>query len=275
MMLFANNSFAVDIAIIQNQQMSENKARHNSAVVTRALEITEDEYGPYEVQVIDLTMSNGRLHKFIVEGKTFNTVVIIANQLWDDTTIAVKVPVRLGLLSYRLLLVNKVDLFKFEQISTIEQLSHLYAGLAKGWETTKVFKHHGFKVKTTGHFEGIFSMLDKHRFDYLPRGIYEAYDELESREEILDDVVVEPTIALNIPTLTHVYVSPSEPRLAKRINAGLQKMLINGDLKKLLLKYYEKDLKRADLKNRKIIKISNPFYNQTKIDKFEDQLLEL
>lgn len=268
-----NQVHAVDIAILQNQQMSENKAAHNAAVVTRALEITEEEYGPFEVKVADMTMSNARLHKFVVEGEVFNTVVVIANQLWDDTTIGIKVPVRLGLLSYRLLLVNKLQLTKFEKVKTKEGLGKLYAGLAKGWETGKVFNYHGFNVKETGHFEGIFAMLDKQRFDYLPRGVYEVYDELESRSELLKHVVVEPTLALYIPTVSRVYVSPKHPRLAKRIETGLQVMLKNGDLKEILYKYYKKDLERADLKNRRIITVENPLYDINDLS-YKDSLLK-
>lgn len=275
MSLSAVKAFALDIALIQNQQMSENKAAHNAAVVTRALEVTEDEYGPFEVKVVDLTLSNGRLHKFIVEGKTFNTVVIIANKLWDDSTIGINIPVRLGLLSYRMLLINKGDIAKFSKINSAEQLGGLSAGLATSWETTKIFKYHNFNVKTTGHFEGIFSMLDKERFDYLPRGVYEIYDELEARKSLLDDVVVEPSLALYIPTISRVYVSPSEPRLAKRIEKGLNKILMNGDLEKLLYKYYQKDLMRADLKNRKMIKIDNPYYNVSENSNYKHVLFAL
>lgn len=273
--IFSSQLFAVDIAILQNQQMSENKAAHNAAVVRRALEITEDEYGPFEVQVVDLTMSNGRLHKFVVEGEIFNTVVIIANQLWDDTTIGLKIPVRLGLLSYRLLLVHEDNLPAFSKVNTIEELGEFSAGLVNGWETTKVFNHHKLNLKTTGHFQGIFSMVDKRRFDYLPRGVYEVYDELKSREAMLKNVVVEPTIALHIPTLTRVYVSPQKPRLARRISVGLSKMLANGDLKKILYKYYDKDLKRAMLQNRKMITLENPYYNHNESLKYKDYLFDL
>jgi len=95
----------------------------------------------------------------------------------------------------------------------------------------------------------------------LPRSIYEIYAELEERKDTLENVVVEPTIALNIPMLSYVYVSPSEPRIAKRIKSGLQKLLANGELKELLYKHYGDDIIRANLQGRKIFQIENNYYN--------------
>jgi hypothetical protein len=46
--------------------------------------------------------------------------------------------------------------------------------------------------------------------------------------------VVEPTIALYIPTHSYVYVSPNNPRLYKRLEEGLTKLKTNEELEPLL-----------------------------------------
>ncbi len=104
-------------------------------------------------------------------------------------------------------------------------------------------------------------MLNRHRFDYIPRGVYEIYDELNSRQAMLKDIVVEPTIVLHIPTSSYVYVSLTEPLLAKLIESGVHKLLASGELKEILNKYYANDIKRANLSERKIFEIENPYYN--------------
>lgn len=45
--------------------------------------------------------------------------------------------------------------------------------------------------------------------------------------------VVEPTIALYIPTHSYVYVSPNNPCLYKRLEEGLTKLKTNEELEPL------------------------------------------
>lgn len=270
--LIANQSFALDVVKLQNQQQSKNKASHNIAVVKHALEITKPEYGDYELEVVNLTMSNGRLHKSAIQGKIFNAVIVLTNELWNNSTIGIKVPVRLGLLSYRILLVNKENVAEFKDIENLQDLNAFSAGLTRGWETEKIYAYHDLNRVVTGHFAGIFLMLDKQRFDYIPRGVYEVYDELSARATGLNNVVVEPTLLVKIPTTTYLYVSPTEPRIGKRLNDGLQKMLKNGDLERLLLQFYQADIRRAKLKSRKVIHIPNPYYKKEDMSQFQQYL---
>lgn len=259
---FSIKSYSVDIVKLQLQQFSEHKAAHNSDVIRRALEITEPEYGAFKLQLIEINMNGDRMIHSSLSGELINTVIVPPSNEWDRQHIAIRIPIRLGLLSYRLLLVNKADLAKFEKIQTLQELKDLRVGLTNYWETTKILKNEAFNILETAHFDGLFLMLDKQRFDYLPRGIYEIFSELNARQNVLSNVVVEPTIALHIPMLSYVYVSPSEQRLAKRIKAGLQKLMFNGELKTLLYKHYGEDLVRANLKDRKVFEIKNSYYNQ-------------
>lgn len=93
------------------------------------------------------------------------------------------------------------------------------------------------KIMETSIFEGVFLMLDKSRFDYLSRAIHEVYDELQIRQDNLENVVVEPNIALYLPIFP-VYVSKNEPRLSQRLQLGLDKLLESGEMKAILDKYY-------------------------------------
>lgn len=260
--LFSFESFAIDVVKFQRQQMSDKKASHNIEVVRRALEITEPEYGPFKLEIVNLDMSVGRMLKATIEGKIINTVIVPASKRWDNFNIPIRVPVRLGLLSYRVLLINKADLSKFEGVDSIEDLNKLSAGLIRHWVTTGIFKDNGIKIVESGHFEGIFLMLKKQRFDYMPRSIYEVYDELHAREAVLGDIVVEPTLALYIPTSAYIYVSPKSPEIAKRIEAGVLKLLENGQLKEILYKHYFSEIKRANLPGRKFLRIENAYHNE-------------
>lgn len=257
-------AFALDVIKLQTHQMSQNKAAHSAAVLQRALEITEPEYGAFKLEEVNITMNSARLLQSLITGELINVAYGPERNLWQEKIISVKVPVRLGLLSYRLLLVNKNALDEFKDVDSLDELKKIPVGLHSGWMTTKVLKANQFNTFEAGHFESLFLMLNKHRFDYIPRGIYEIFDELSARQDTLTNLTIEPTIALYIPTLTYVNVSPTQPRLAKRLEAGLITMLNSGELKTLLYQYYGKDIKQANLESRNIIKINNAGFNPPK-----------
>ncbi len=264
---FSTYLYAVDyIKIPLPHDISEKRTLHKEEVVRRALESTVSEFGSFTFKRVKVAMAQGRALKSVVEGNVINLFVCPSNEEWDQNTIAVKTPVRLGLLSYRLLLVNKASSVKFETIKSVEDLSQLTAGLKSDWITAAVFEKNNIPYTIGHNFEGLFLMLNRQRFDYIPRASYEIYEEFEQREEKLTNVVIEPNIALHIPMLTYVYVSPKEPRIAERMKLGLQKLLESGELRQILYKYYSKDILRANIKNRTIIKVNNPYFKADALD---------
>ena len=258
----ANSVFALDIIKITNSESTANDKRslHKKEVIKRALEITISEYGPYELRTLNIIMNRHRALPIIIQGKISNIYISAASEEWDNKTIPIKIPIRGGLLNYRLLLINKNDKNAFAQVQSLKDLKTLKAGLRAGWVTADVFKKNDIPYVETQNFDGLFFLLDMHRFNYIPRAIYEIFDELYARQNLLPNVIIEPTLAIHLPMPTYVYVSPAEPRLAKRLEKGLRIMLENGELHQILRKYYADDLERVNLKNRTIIKIHNPYF---------------
>lgn len=255
----APNVLAVDTVKILKPLLGHDKrSKHKDEIILRSLQVTEEVFGPYKFETVDGNMSPGRALISMQEGTMINTFIAPSNEEWNAKTLSIKIPIRQGLLSYRLLLINEASASKFSKVKTIEDLSKLTAGLHSDWVTTGVFKSSGMGTLTAHNYEGLFLMLSHSRFDYIPRAIYEIYDELNTRKESLHNVIVEPTIALYLPMVSYVYVSPKEPELAKRIEAGLRKLIASGEIRKILNKYYAEAIERADLKNRTIIKIDNP-----------------
>lgn len=262
---------AVDTVKILKPLLGHDKrSKHKDEVILRALQVTQDEFGPYKFKTVDGNMSPGRALISMQDGNIINTFIAPSNDEWNTNTTVIKIPVRQGLLSYRLLLVHKSSLDKFSQVKTLEDISKLSAGLHNDWVTTDVFRHAKMNVVTAHNYEGLFLMISRNRFDYMPRAIYEIYDELETRKADLKNVVVEPNIALYVPMVSYVYVSPKEPRLAKRIETGLRKLVETGEIKEILHKYYEEDIERANLQNRILIKVDNPDFNDHHVLNDED-----
>ncbi|MGJ8692409.1 MAG: hypothetical protein ACSHW0_07995 [Thalassotalea sp.] len=261
-LFLANKALALDIIKITDSEsiLKDKRSAHKNEVIKRSLELTIPEYGPYEFRRLDINMNRHRALPVVIKGEISNIYISAASDEWNKKTLAIKIPIRRGLLNYRLLLIHKADLALFSQVETLADLKQLTAGVRNGWVTTEVFKYTGMELVATQNFNGLFSLLNAHRFNYIPRAIYEVFDELAARQHLIPNVVIEPRLVLHLPMPTYVYISPTYPRIAQRIEKGLTMMLDNGELDQILRKYYADDIKRADLKNRKVINIDNPYY---------------
>lgn len=268
------DSYCLDqIKVLRPLLKSDKRTLHKDEVIYRALDLTASEFGPFTFETVDVDMTPGRAFASMKTGELINTYVAPGNKLWDQSTIPIKIPIRKGLLSYRLLLINQADLSKFENVKTLDDLNNLTAGLQTNWATTKVFNEAKINMVVSHTFEGLFLMLEKQRFNYIPRAIYEVFDELENRKSQLKNIIVEPNLALHIPMATFVYVSKNFPEIANRIEVGLQKMVSNGELQTILNKYYAEDINKANLGSRRIIEIKNPYFDDQNQPIMEDKNL--
>ncbi len=71
-------------------------------------------------------------------------------------------------------------------------------------------------------------------------------------------MAIEPSKALCLPMPTYVFVSPKNPELAARIQAGLRMMIQDGSRDKLFWEYHRASIKQSDLAHRRIFRVDNP-----------------
>ena len=252
---------AMDVVkLLAPQAGFDKKEAHKDAVIERALEITTPEFGAYKIEKTSKSAVSGRALKMMQDGDIVNLSIRIANEEWHQNAIPIKIPIRFGVNSYRLLMVNKKDLDKFSQIQTLKQLKEIPVGLGRDWSISKVFRANDFETIESSNFEGTFLMLEHQRFGYIPRGINEIFEELRIRKDKLSHVTIEPKLALEIKLATYIYVSSKHPRLAKRMEAGLRLMLTNGELRQLFDDYYLEEIQHANMHSRRVIKIANPLF---------------
>lgn len=225
-------------------------------VLETALEKTIPAFGPYEIKINEIPTTARRAVVEVQSGKTINLFIGVTTREWEQKNLPIRIPIRRGILSYRLLATNKHNLEKLSKVQTISDLKKLAAGVRLGWATTDIFKQQSFNLYELESLDGLYHMLNRNVLDYIPRGINEIFDEIAIRQP--NDIVVEPNLILMLPAPTYIIVSPHEKRLAKRIEAGLEIMIADGSLNSLFSQFYADDLKKADIHKRKIIKISNP-----------------
>lgn len=257
--------------IITNPANSAQDSRfeYPMLLLQEALERTVDRFGPYKIQQYPTPVSRQRALVKLMNGEI--TVFDAATrQEWETAALPIRIPLRKGLQGYRLFLIRSEDQKKFNQINTLDDLLRFRMGGGQQWSTTLALKRLNIDVIGGNAYEPLFKMLIQNRFDYFPRGVNEAFREKEEHENIYPNLRVEENLALYMPLPTYFFISPLKPKLAKRIEIGLLSMIEDGTFEKIFSTYHQRDLKKANLSARKILKIQNlNLSNETPLDKAE------
>lgn len=273
LIIFTPCSLAADVVKLPSPLTKGQKySDYKHQVLKRALELTIAEFGPYEIQVSQLQMKSKRVLLAMQRGDVVNVASLAANDSWDQMALPIRVPVRGGMLSYRLLLVNDDDVAKFANIDTADQLRQLTAGTQDHWTVTTLLKDDNFKHVSANNFDGMFDMLSSRRLDYIPRAIYEVFEELHELTEENSSIVVEPSVVMLTPMVSYFYVSPKEKRLAKRLTAGMKRLSDSGELKQIFADYYAQDIRYARLNERKVVELKGDYF-ESQLPYFSDHML--
>lgn len=199
-------------------------------VLRLALEKTRNE-GPFEIVPITQNLTSPRQATELKNNG-------IINLMWDGSNRQRETelwPVRVSLLrhlnDYRVFLIRAEDRSRFEAIRTLDQLRELKAGAGVNWPSTEILRANDLPVVTSIAYEYLFPMLRAGRFDYMPRGVYEAYH--EQRANPKENLAIEQTIFLHYAVPFYFFVSHENAALGQRVERGLQIALRDGSFDKL------------------------------------------
>jgi len=257
--LINSTANAEDVVRINIRQSDLDQRTGYKEVLLRAiLDKTLVDYGPYRIDTsIERTTRNRALRE-MVAGGVFNAYIAPADPDWEVNTIPIRIPIRRGLLNYRLLLTTKSHVQALGKIQTADDLKAFRLGLRAQWTTTKVMRALDFDVIRANGYDNLFEMLAHDRFDYIPRGINEVFGELRVRQRSMPNLEVESKVALYLPMPVYFYVSPKSPRLAKRLETGFKRLIADGGFDALFKDYFGEQVEAAKLHERRIIHLGNP-----------------
>ena len=98
------------------------------------------------------------------------------NDELEAQLLPVKVPIVGGLMGYRVALVHKDNLVRFNSLAVAE-IKQLDACQGTTWTDSDILEANGFNVKRAQTYAAMPRMLIQGRCDYFPRGLHEAYIE--------------------------------------------------------------------------------------------------
>jgi len=222
----------------------------------------------YSLKENSTKMVQTRSLEELKQNKIIDIVWSMTSKQREQDLQAIYVPLYKGLIGYRLLLINKKDKSKFQNIDSIKELKTLIAGQGHDWPDTKILRSNGIKVITGANYQGLFKMLTRNRFDYFPRSILEIWEEYEIHKH--SDIIIEPRILIQYKTASYFFVNKENKKLALDLKNGFKKIINNGLFDKLFYEYYRNFIDDGNIKNRKIFSLSNPqLTKETPVDKKE------
>jgi len=231
--------------------------KFNFEVLQQALAASEDKYGPYRIQLAKQAMVSSRVLDELERGENLSVAISPYKKAWLGKTLVVPFPVNKGLSSYRMFFTRKDLLPALKQVETLEQLRTFRYGQGRGWSTAKILEDHKFKVVYSESFPSFPKMLKANRFDLFMRGSHEIIWEKQALLGDERNLVIAPDIAIYTYLPSYFNVSKHRPKLANRIEAGIQKMNQTGQLDQLLNKYFGEAIDLINHQPRKVFYLDN------------------
>lgn len=233
-----------------------------------ALDATVDDFGDYDLQPVDRSMSQPRAIEMMETNRYPNYVRTLGyNQtLSEKHELAfVRFPAYLGVLGYRTCFISELIKDKFSSSITKEELLQYSHAIGLGWADKEILRDNGFEVFEISDWNSMYLMTAKNRVDLFCRGAGEVLNDY--RENIgMKGLAYDRDIAIYYPLPHFFYTNKNNKKLISRLTIGLERIYKNGKLEDLWLSEFQESLRFARLENRKLFKFSSPLVHSIDFD---------
>ena len=205
-------------------------------LLKKVLDVTESKYGKAKI-VFSQKMEQGRALVYLKNGKSIDIHWAGTSKKREEELKAIKIPLFKGLLGFRKFIIHKDNLEKFKKINTLEDLKKYKACQGKHWPDTKILENAKIKVVKNTNYEAMFYQVKSKRCDYFPRAIFEANPEIDSRKDILPQLMVYENLALVYDFPMYFFVSKQNENLYKRVKEGLIILFETNEFDKFMMNH--------------------------------------
>jgi len=226
-------------------------------VLRTALEKTAPEYGPFELRPFRESMNEARYLYELKSGHSINIAWSSTSVEKEQEFLPIRIPLRKGLLGYRVALIAANAQEKIDRVQTLDDLRRLTVGQGIGWGDVLVYQANGIRV-VTANYDNLFKMTGLSRFDLFPRGVSEILSEYELFHKDVPNLAIEKSLLLYYPWPYYFFFNKNDLALKTRVEAGLRLMLRDGSFDQLFKRYNSKAIEVIKLKQRRIIYLQNP-----------------
>jgi len=232
------------------------KSGYTYSIFKLALEYTKEQYGPYEINLLR-GMNRARSIKTAKENAIQNFYFTSGYHVNDVQGLNyAQVPIVQGALGYRVCFCHKDQVANFAKIRTLNELKNYSIGQGVDWPDINVLQDNGFNVVEASHYDSLFHMLSRKRFDLLCRGINELKLDTE-RYKRIPNIAEETSFVLYYPSPRFFWTNDNNKPGLERINTGLIAAFQQGALQAMFNKEYRGLIDQISLGSRKIYYLEN------------------
>ena len=258
LIFFVSTALAIETKIVYPADEDEGDTRVNDLkeILQLALKKTESEYGPFELRSSTLKMNRLRYLSELERGRTINIAWSSTSVEMESRFLPLRIPLRKGILGYRIALIAQENQALIDQVKSIEDLKKLTIGQGLGWLDVQLYEANGIKVEQA-KYGNLFRMTTYKRFDLFPRGINEIFSEYALHSKENPTLAIEKNLLIYYPWPYYFFFNKNDVALRKRIELGLRKMIKDGSFDAIFIKYNGDAIKQANLPGRRLIQIKN------------------
>lgn len=236
----------------------DTRYRDVTELLCTAMEKTRATYGDYECLPNKHFMPKKRfLQELESSDPTINVIWNPTSEVMEKRFLAIRIPLRKGLLGYRVGLILRKNQARINQLKTVDDLKSIALGQGVGWNDNLIYEAHGIPV-VEAQYSQLFKMLSARRFDMLMRGVGEILPEFERNKTDNPEMEVEQNLLIYYPFPYYFFFNRKDVALKKRVEAGLRMMISDGSFDAIFYKHYQTAIDRLNLKGRRVIRLNNP-----------------
>ncbi len=257
----ANNSAPMTYIYNAPESPSDVRYEYHWEILRSALERTTGKFGPYRMRKSKVMTEARQAYELLHATGELTVMYLDPKPDFERQLVAIHIPVDKNLVGYRIFLIRRERASEFRAVATLDDLRKFSVGLGANWIDVDILRNNGFKVVTGSAYDGLFEMLVNGRFDALSRGANEILGEVEQRKAAMPDLCVEGSICCFYPAPMYFWfpMTGEGRRLAARAEEGMRAMIADGSYDRIFDQYQQHKIEQLHLKDRKIIRIENPF----------------
>ncbi|MCJ8319491.1 MAG: transporter substrate-binding domain-containing protein [Colwellia sp.] len=228
-----NIKFPLTITLLPKQ--SPVNTTHDYQVKMLNLAMEKSNNANFKLKFTDEFASQGRGMRLLNQGD-LDLIAVGPTKDREALYHAIRIPLYMGLLGYRVLVIRKDRYQEFADIRTPEQLKKLIACQAIHWPDSDILEANEYRVMRVLKFESMFTMVINGRCDYFPRAITEGYSEIKAFSAMTnnDELMVFDDIILKYKFPFYFFTSKENKEIANLLTLGLSRAVADGSLLELM-----------------------------------------
>ncbi|ESP91741.1 MULTISPECIES: hypothetical protein [Pseudoalteromonas] len=199
------------------------------------------------------------------------------NQQRESELGVVPIPLIKGLLGYRVFTIHQDSEQFFSQIKSLKSLKNTTLCQGQHWPDTDIMLAAGLSVITNVVYENMFKQVYADRCKAFPRGINEAFSEVESRKKIMPKLMVFDDVILHYRFPMYFFTHKNNTQLIDDLKSGLMLAIKDGSFDQYIQTHpttkHLFPLSKWD--DKTILTIDNPFLPKSTLTDDKELWIEL